>query len=652
LSEQQIYTKVCAATEEELSVRLSPHLFRDALATGIATDDPEHIRMASRLLGHADPRTTERHYIHAQAITASRRYNGVVLPIRERGRGRLDRPGGTLMRVAVYARYSSDHQREASIEDQLEVCRRYVERQGWTLQQTYSDRALSGASMLRPGYQLLLQDAREGQFDVVVAEALDRLSCDQEDVAALHKRLSFAAIRIVTLAEGEITELHVGMKGTMNALFLKDLAQKTRRGLQGRIEAGRSGGGNSYGYDVVKRIDDDGEPIRGERRINPEQAAIVRRIFEAYAAGASPKAIARALNREKVPGPRGRAWGPSTIHGQRRRRNGILNNELYVGRLIWNRLRFIKDPQTGKRVARFNPEAAKVVREVPELRIIDDALWDAVKARQGALEARITGDGVRIEDCRRPRYLFSGLLRCGVCGGSFVKYSHDRLGCATARAKGTCDNLLTIKRPFVEACVLNGLRHHLMDPARTALFCQEYTRHLNEARMQRSAAHEGYHSEFDRVNRDLDRLVQAILDGVPGSRVKDRMAGLEARKAELEVHLAEAVEEPVLLHPNMAEVYRAKVARLVDALNDEHDRTEAAEVLRGLIDRIVLTPKDEDGCRSLSIDLEGALAGVLALATSDKRPLAGSGLDDAVTTLVAGARNHLNLLFDAPHLGR
>ena len=252
---------------------------------------------------------------------------------------------------------------------------------------------------------------------------------------------------------------------------------------------------------------------------------------------------------------------------------------------------------------------------------------------------------MRIEDRRRPRYLFSGLLRCGVCGGSFVKYSHDRLGCATARTKGTCDNLLTIKRPFVEACVLNGLRHHLMDPARTELFCQEYTRHLNEARMQRSAATQGYRSELDRVNRDLDRLVQAMLDGVPGSRVKDRMAELEARKAELEALLAEAVEEPVLLHPNMAEVYRAKVARLVDALNDEHDRTEAAEVLRGLIDRIVLTPKEEDGRQSLSIDLEGALAGVLALATNDKRPLAGSGLSEI--TLVAGARNRLYRTFMA-----
>jgi hypothetical protein len=129
-----------------------------------------------------------------------------------------------------------------------------------------------------------------------------------------------------------------------------------------------AGGGNSYGYDVVKRVGDDGEPVRGERQINPQQATIVRRIFAEYAAGSSPKAIARALNRDNVSGPRSREWSASTIHGQRRRGNGILNNELYIGRIIWNRLRFIKDPETGKRVARFNPESAHIIIcEAPEL---------------------------------------------------------------------------------------------------------------------------------------------------------------------------------------------------------------------------------------------------------------------------------------------
>jgi hypothetical protein len=252
------------------------------------------------------------------------------------------------------------------------------------------------------------------------------------------------------------------------------------------------------------------------------------------------------------------------------------------------------------------------------------------------MEARISGGSVRTEDRRRPRYLFSGLLKCGSCGGGFVKYSHDRLGCAAARTKGTCDNLLTIKRPFVEACVLNGLRDHLMDPSMCETFCEEYTRHLNELRMERSAASRGYRSELDKVTRDLDRLVQAILDGVPGSRVKDRMVELEARQ-ELEALLAEAVEEPVLLHPNLAQLYRQQVARLVEALNDEHHRTEAAEIIRGLIDRIELTPKEENGARMLTIELRGTLAGILSLATNSERPLRDSGLSVREITLVAGA---------------
>ena len=135
------------------------------------------------------------------------------------------------MRVVTYAKYSSDQQRDASIEDQVRLCRKRIDAEGWICGEVYTDRGLSGASPLRPGYQMLLADARTGAFDIVMAETLDRLSRDQEDVAALYKRLSFPGIRLITAAEGEINELHVGLKGTMNALFLKDLAQKTRRGL-------------------------------------------------------------------------------------------------------------------------------------------------------------------------------------------------------------------------------------------------------------------------------------------------------------------------------------------------------------------------------------------------------------------------------------
>lgn len=269
------------------------------------------------------------------------------------------------MKVALYARYSSDHQRDASIEDQLRLCRLHAEKQGWTIVDSYSDRAVSGASLLRPGIQELIRDAMNGRFVVVLAEAMDRLSRDQEDIAGLFKRMAFAGVRIVTLSEGDVTHLHVGLKGTMNALFLKDLADKTRRGLRGRVENGKSGGGLCFGYDVVKQFAPDGEPIRGDRTINAAEAAIVRRIFCDYLAGKSSRTIAWELNKEGVPGPQGSEWGPSTIHGNPKRGVGILNNELYIGRLVWNRLRYLKDPDTGRRVSRLNRKASGSFRKSP-----------------------------------------------------------------------------------------------------------------------------------------------------------------------------------------------------------------------------------------------------------------------------------------------
>src|SRR6185503_4688586 len=233
------------------------------------------------------------------------------------------------MRAVIYARYSSDLQSPASIEDQIRLCRERIEQQNGTVVETYADYAISGGSLRnRPRMQALIAAAKKGRFDYVVAEALDRISRDQEDVAAIYKRLLHSDVRLLTLAEGEISELHVGLKGTMNALFLKDLAQKTRRGQRGRVEAGKIPGGNSYGYRIIRTLLDDGSVTTGEREINPEEAGIVTRIFKEYAEGMAPRQIATRLNLEGVPSPRAGRWNASTINGNRLRRNGILNNEL------------------------------------------------------------------------------------------------------------------------------------------------------------------------------------------------------------------------------------------------------------------------------------------------------------------------------------
>ena len=135
----------------------------------------------------------------------------------------------------------------------------------------------------------------------------------------------------------------------------------------------------------MKAVDGTGDPVRGERTINEAEAEIVRRVFRDFAAGASPRAIARRLNGEGIPGPSGKLWMDTTIRGHAKRGTGLINNELYIGRLVWNRLRYVKNPETGKRVSRINPPEEWIVADVPELRIVDDDLWQAVKDRQGEI---------------------------------------------------------------------------------------------------------------------------------------------------------------------------------------------------------------------------------------------------------------------------
>src|ERR1700751_2576749 len=155
------------------------------------------------------------------------------------------------IRAVIYARFSTTNQNQSSIDDQVEVCTRYIEKQGWTQVGMYTDAAMSGASRFRPGYQKLVVDIDRGQFAVVVVEALDRLGRNLADVADLHDRCAFAGIKLVAVNVGEIGTMHIGMLGTMAQLYLSDLRAKTWRGQLGRALQGKLPGGKAYGYDLV-----------------------------------------------------------------------------------------------------------------------------------------------------------------------------------------------------------------------------------------------------------------------------------------------------------------------------------------------------------------------------------------------------------------
>jgi site-specific DNA recombinase len=523
------------------------------------------------------------------------------------------------MRAVIYARYSSDLQSNASIDDQVHNCTLRVESEGWTLAEIYSDHAASGATMLRPGYQRLLMDARAGLLDIVVAEALDRLSRDQEDIAALYKQLTFAGVKLVTLAEGKIDELHIGLKGTMNALFLKDLAQKTHRGLVGRVRAGKSGGGRAFGYEVIRSLDDAGEPVRGEQRINDAEAAIVRRIFDEYVSGRSPRAIA------------------ITIIGNRKRGTGILNNRLYIGERVWNRLAYQRDPQTRKRVSRLNLPEQWIVTKVPQLTIIDEPLWNLAQTLQDTRSRDTRPAGAAGPDWRqrRPRHLFSGLIKCGCCGGGMSLVSRIYYGCSASRNKGTCTNRLTLRLDRLEETVLKGLQERLLTPELTETFVREYTAEVNRLRTLKSA---GRHEATQRqatLQRQIANIVETVTSGRTSAALLDRLETLEKEKAELDKELGAPEPEPVIIHPNAASLYSVKVADLRDALTREGARDEAATILRGLVTQIRLHPVDGE----LQIELIGELATLLDFAARDAKPNKKPGFSKnpgGTESLVAG----------------
>lgn len=303
--------------------------------------------------------------------------------------------------AVVYARFSTELQNEKSTEDQVALCRAYAARNGLDVIGIYEDKARSGASVFgRDGLMRLMDAARERAFDVVVVEALDRLSRDMEDLAGIHKRLSFVGIPIHAVHDGTADSILVGLRGLVGQMQREDGAKKVRRGMAGVIRDGRHAGGRAYGYRCVP-----GHP--GELEVVEEEAEVIRRIFSAYAGGRPPREIAGELNREGIAPPRGTRWNASTINGNAQRGNGLIFNELYVGRIVWNKVRMVKDPDTGKRISRPNPRDQWQAIAAPKLRILDEETW--IRAQE------LKAEKVRLSTNakRRPAHFLSGFLRCG-----------------------------------------------------------------------------------------------------------------------------------------------------------------------------------------------------------------------------------------------
>ena len=538
------------------------------------------------------------------------------------------------MRAALYARYSSDLQSDQSVEDQLRLCREKAKELGHTIVSEYTDHAISGGHLAnRPGVTSLMDAVKAQQIDYVIAEALDRVSRDQEGIAAIYKRMQYANVTLHTLSEGIISELHIGLKGTMNALFLKDLADKTRRGQRGRVEAGKIPGGNSYGYKVVNRLLEDGSLMRGERKIIPEETEVIRRIYNDYASGISPRKIAATLNASCIPSPRGGFWNASTINGSKKRRNGILNNELYRGRIIYNHQHFVKDPETGKQQSRANPPHKWVTADVPELRIVDEDIWQAVQAIKSKYSSQ---SGNRRQTKKR---LLTGLVKCGQCGGTMTIINRNRYYCCAKLEKGICSSKASIKADLLEEGVLEGLKNILLGKKELLNeFARTYRCELKRLQKEQRQQSRHYNQELEKVNTSIKRCLDYIMEGNGApDLVSQKLEELEARKKQLE-QLQQNVSDcgDIHIHPNIGELYQRKINELQNLLRDDTHRTAATEVIRSLIDRIDIIEGTEKG--KPEIFLVGALAGILAF--TQNKTAVSKGHDGRIL-MVAGARFEL-----------
>ena len=448
------------------------------------------------------------------------------------------------MRAILYARFSTDRQSETSIDDQFRVCRRYAAQHGWPVDAELEDQGISGAALgNRPGAKAALEQLRAGV--VLIVNDLTRLARSQE-LGPIMARVKFRGGRVIGVqdsfdSESRSARMQAGLSGIMSEELRAGISERTWSSHEMRAEAGQSTGGKTYGF-------------------APGEAEIVQEIFRRYADGESMRSIACDLNVRGVPSP-GASWKRKT-----RRKDGkwlmsalhaILHNERYIGRVVWNRTTWDRDPDTGRRTRRLNPESEWIVRECEP--IVDRDHWERAQARYVPTGGR---GGV-------PSYLLSGLLVCDLCGNKMIVAggSQRRYVCSSYHHGGAaaCSNSLSAPRKLAEERILEPIMQDLLSPARTAEAFKEWRAGI---RKPNPAA------------REIEELQRLVREGVLSAEIA-APALAEARK-----RATPPVDLPTL------KAWQETVREMRQVLMGE-DAPIARDLLKTLLGEIRLRPGDD-----------------------------------------------------------
>lgn len=543
--------------------------------------------------------------------------------------------------VSIYARFSSANQREASLDDQIHRCKEYVELRGGHVSPDliFTDAAVSGASLIRPAFERMMTAVDKKQIDVIVTEDVSRISRDIADSATLFKKLKYLGVQLRGVADGINTadasaKLVYTFKSFVSEAYLDDLADKTRRGLEGRARAGLSTGGLPTGYRSSPVQDAQGQVIGYRIEIDPEASSVIQRIFTLYRDGYSNREIALTLNSEGVTPPRAKSrrrlkgWVASTIRE-------ILRNPAYIGERSFKKRLWVKLPGTNIRRYRKRDES-EIIRQVnPELAIIDRDLWNQVRARCESVRATYVKNNkpgaVRTgASGRRNSHVLGGLFICGECGAAMTIASGTSASyfqCSGHKKRGTCKNKRSIREDVARVRLFEAIAARFNTEEATKFLRKALAEGLAAISRSGNAELEERRARLERTEERIRNLVEFISRGEAFASIREALADLEAQAKQEKAAIArlrETAAKPVKL---------PTADMILDLWNKfewiaDHDPLRTREALRVLFGGKGLraTPQADGGyIAEGQIDLS-ALFRLDLSNSADKTPKAPKGL--------------------------
>jgi len=436
------------------------------------------------------------------------------------------------MRTVVYSRVSTDAQERdgTSLDTQESACHGYANAQGWTVIESIRD-AASGASLDRPGLSRLRQLLRQGEVDLVLAYAVDRLSRNQNQIGVLFEDIKHAGARLEFVTE-KFENNAIGRFILSASTFMAEVEREKilERTTRGKLERARGGkipqamGRGTYGYEYNRAT--------GKRVIETFQAEVVRRIFQRYLETRSFSAVAGELNEEGIPALGGGLWYPLTIRR-------MLLNESYTGRLYFQKTQSVKVPtKNGKtrRQPKDRPQEDWIEIPGASPRIIDDSIWNRVQS--------ILNDPDRVASHPQKNfYPFVGRIKCGVCGSAMVGHtmkssnrdlSYYVCGHTSKRHIGRTCKSKHVRTDRLEAVLWTEVRRILTDPTIVLAECNRLETDPGDPEEQSRIEH-----KLDSLREQEQRLVKLFTLGeIDEEFIHEEKAALRKQRTVLEERLA------------------------------------------------------------------------------------------------------------------